>query len=92
MKIKQYVYFGISSEALTAETIATRVGLSTDKTRVRGSRTKNPPRPARHKWEIGSYERGLDMSAHVAAVLARLEPARGEIRALVREAEVQAWL
>jgi hypothetical protein len=92
VKIKQYVYFGISSEELIAESIATRIGLVADKTSARGSRTKNPPRPARHKWEIGSYEPGLDISAHVAAVLARLEPARDEIRALVREGEVQAWL
>ena len=92
MKIKQYVYFGISSEVLTAEAMAGRIGLAPDRTMVRGSRTENPPRPVRHKWEIGSYERGLDISAHVAVVLARLEPARDQIRALVREGDVQAWL
>jgi hypothetical protein len=92
VKIKQYVYFGISSEVLTAETIARRIGLAPDKTHARGSRSEDPPRPIRDKWELGSYEPGLDISAHVAAVLARLEPARDEIRALVREGEVQAWL
>jgi Domain of unknown function (DUF4279) len=92
VKIKQYVYFGISSEVLTAEIIAGRIGLASDKTQTRGSRLVDPPRPVLHKWELGSYEPGLDISAHVAAVLARLEPARDEIRALVREGEVQAWL
>ncbi len=92
VKIKQYVYFGISSETLTAEAIAERIGLQPDKTMVRGSRTQDPPRPARHKWQLGSYEPGLDISAHVAAVLARVEPVRAEIRALVYEGEVQAWL
>jgi hypothetical protein len=37
VKIKQYVYFGISSEVLTAEIIARRIGLAADKTHVRGS-------------------------------------------------------
>ena len=92
VKIKQYVYFGISSEVLTAETIAGRVGLAADKTMVRGSRSENPPRPLRHKWELGSYEPGLDISDHVGRVLARIEPAREAIRALVDEGEVQAWL
>jgi Domain of unknown function (DUF4279) len=92
VNIKQYAYFGISSEVLTAETIAARIGLAPDKTQTRGSRLVDPLRPMRHKWEIGSYERGLDISAHVAVVLARLEPARDEIRVLVREGDVQAWL
>jgi hypothetical protein len=35
---------------------------------------------------------GLDISAHIAVVLARLEPARDEIRALLREGKAQAWL
>jgi hypothetical protein len=54
MTIKQWVYFGISSEVLTAVTIAGRVGRAPDKTMVRGSRTEDPPRPVRHKWELGS--------------------------------------
>jgi Domain of unknown function (DUF4279) len=92
MKIKQYVYFGISSEVLTGEMIAERIGLEPDKTMVRASRTEDPPRPKRHKWELGSYEPGLDISGHVSRVLARVEPARDAIRALVDEGEVQAWL
>ncbi len=92
MQIKQYIYFGISSEVLTAEMIAARIGLAPDKTQTLGSRSVDPPRPRRHKWELGSYERGLDITAHVAVVLARLAPARDEIRALVREGNVQAWL
>jgi len=92
VKIKQYVYFGISSEVLTAEKIAERIGLEPDKTMVRASRTEHPPRPRRHKWELGSYEPGLDMSDHVSRVIARVEPARHAIRALVDEGDVQAWL
>jgi hypothetical protein len=63
-----------------------------DKMLVRGSRSKDPPRPARHKWELGSYEPGLDFSAHVTAIQARLEPARDAIRSLVHEGEVRALL
>jgi Domain of unknown function (DUF4279) len=92
VKVKQYVYFGISSEMLTAETIAARIDLVPDKTQTLGSRLADPPRPRRHKWEPGSYERGLDVTAHVAVVLARLEPARDEIRAPVRDGDVQACL
>ncbi len=92
MKIKQYVYFGISSEVLTAEMIAGRIGLEPDKIMVRASRTADPPRPRRHKWELGSYEPGLDISDHVSRVLVRVEPARDAICALVDEGEVQAWL
>jgi Domain of unknown function (DUF4279) len=92
VKIKQYVYFGIASEVMTAESIAGRIGLAPDKALVRGSPSQNPLRPVRHKWELGSYEPGRDISEHVAAVLARLEPARDGIRTLVREGEVQAWL
>lgn len=92
VKIKQYVYFGISSEVLTAEKIAERVGLEPDTTMVRASRTEDPARPVRHKWELGSYEPGLDLSEHVSRVLTRMEPARDAIRGLVDEGEVQAWL
>ncbi len=92
MKIKQYVYFAISSEVLTAETITARLGLAPDKTQTLGSRSVDPPRPRRHKWEIGSYQRGLDITAHIAILLVRLEPVRDEIRTLVREGDVQAWL
>jgi hypothetical protein len=92
VKIKQYVYFAISSEVLRAETIAARIGLAPDKTQTLGSGLVDPPRPRRHKWELGSYQRGLDISAHIAVVLGRLEPVRDEIRALVREGDVQAWL
>jgi hypothetical protein len=92
VKIKQYVYFGISSEVLTAEKIAERIGLEPDKTMVRASRTEDPPRPRRHKWELGSYEPGLDISDHVSRVIARVEPARDAIRALVDDGDVQAWL
>ena len=92
MKIKQYVYFGISSEVLTAEEIGTRIGLVPDRITVRGSRIEDPPRPVRHKWELGCYEPGLDISELVARVLERLEPARTEIRELVHEDGVQAWL
>ena len=92
MKIKQYVYFGISSELLTAEEITERIGLAPDKTTGRGSRTENPPRPARHKWELGSYGPGLDISDHVDRVLARVMPRRDAIRTLVDEGEAQAWL
>jgi hypothetical protein len=46
VKIKQYVYFGISSEVLTAEIIAGRISLAADKTHVRGSRSENPLRDA----------------------------------------------
>jgi Domain of unknown function (DUF4279) len=92
VKITQYVYFGISSEMLTAEAITVRIGVAPDKIETRGSRSVDRPRPRRNKWELGSYERGLDISAHVAIVLARLAPASDKIRALALDRDVQTWL
>ena len=93
MKIRQYVYFGIKSEVLTADEIAQRVGLAPDRAVVRASRTADPPRPCFHVWEIRCDESGLRIDEQIERVIVRVEPVGTAIRDLIAEpSEVHAWL
>jgi hypothetical protein len=93
MKIKQYVYFGIGSEMLPPDEIGRQVGLPPDRALLRGSRTKSPPRPAIHTWQIRCDEPGLPIDEMIGQVMARLAPSRAAIRELVKTSDhTTAWL
>lgn len=92
MRISQYVYFDLSSDTVTAETITSRLGIQPDQTSIRGSRRAEPPIPTRHHWSVRCSERGLCVDDQITRVLDRIEPMRGKILDLISGGEVFARL
>ena len=92
VKIRQYVYFGISSDVLRPGEIAERVGLAADSEWLRGSRIEAPPHPIHHVWKVECGDKGLGVGEQVARVMERVWPRRAAIRELVEGGEVKAWL
>jgi hypothetical protein len=45
LRIRQYAYFAIRSNTLSPEAMTQRIGLSSDKVTVMGSRRTDPPLP-----------------------------------------------
>jgi hypothetical protein len=72
VRIRQYVYFSVYSETATADEIAVYLGLPPDRTRVRGFRSENPPRPPQHAWQLTCDSPGLTIGQQAAIVLDRL--------------------
>ncbi|GAB1688591.1 DUF4279 domain-containing protein [Krasilnikovia sp. M28-CT-15] len=90
-KVRQYCYFWLASEAVTAEQITKRLGLEPDRTAVMGCRRTSPVVPAAHRWEIRCETHGaIDEQASI--VLARVAPAADRVRALVDGGDVEAGL
>ena len=92
MKIRQYVYFALHSESLSPDDIAGRVGMRPDKSRVRGARQLEPPRPPRNMWAIECDARGLTIDEQAASVLKRVAPFQAAVKQLVDAGEVNAVL
>ena len=84
MRIKQYVYFALKSEHVTAAAMAEQIGLAADEVSVRGSRIARPrPKPFVHSSKIVCDTPGLTVDAQVDRVMERLGPYRAVIREVV---------
>ena len=85
MRVRQYVYFGIASEALTPDAISAAVGLQPDESRPKGSRRPGPPPiPRRHLWKLRSgVPETADLNDHFAALVAKLAGYEDRIEALL---------
>lgn len=85
MRIRQYAYLAVKSESLSIESIADRLGLEPDQTRIRASRSVDPPRPVYNIWEIRSDQPGLTIDHHLSALVERATPIAGELGRLASE-------
>ena len=84
VRIKQYVYFALKSEHVTAATMADQIGLAADEVSVRGSTIAGPrPKPFVHSWKIVCDTPGLTVDEQVDRVIERLGPYRSAIREVV---------
>lgn len=84
MLLRQYVYFALSSEHITAREMTAVLGIEPDETSVRGSRRTAPVAlPACHRWKISCREPGLRVDEQIANILGRLQPHTERIAALV---------
>ncbi|WP_354481358.1 DUF4279 domain-containing protein [Leifsonia sp. 563] len=92
VRIRQYVYFRLFSETVTADAITEALGLDPDRVSVRGSRRVDPPRPVTHSWQLRCGEPGLRVDEQVERVVRRLQPIDARIRELVATADVEAVL
>lgn len=93
MKVRQYVYLGLSSDTVDPGTISERLGLMPDEVKLMGSRHPGPPPlPRTHMWRLnsgtGSDERTLD--EHFQSLLARLTGSASKLRELTVSGEVDA--
>jgi hypothetical protein len=93
VRIRQYVYFALSSETVTAAEVTARLGVEPDELRVRGSKRVAPRIvPANHSWSVHCRDRGLGLDAQTQKVLERLEPIRAKLIDLVTTENVTARL
>ncbi|WP_106402832.1 DUF4279 domain-containing protein [Actinocorallia populi] len=74
MAVRQYVYFGLFSERVSAAEMTAWLGVEPDASTVRGSRRSRPMLPVRHAWKIECREDGLPVDEQISRVLAWLRP------------------
>ncbi len=85
MRVRQYAYFALISNTLTASDITGRLGIEPDAISVRGSHTPDPPVPQHHSWRITSNEQGLSVADHMDHIIDRLGTHAAAIGDLVLE-------
>jgi hypothetical protein len=85
MRLRQYVYFGIYSDTLTAADITGKLGVEPDAVRVLGSRSAERAIARHHLWRVESEDLGLTVTDHLDIIVDRLNPCAGEIGCLVEE-------
>ncbi|MFC8720014.1 DUF4279 domain-containing protein [Kitasatospora sp. NPDC057198] len=84
MSLRQYAYFGLSSQHISADEMTSRLGITPDEVTVRGSRITTPRAiPASHRWKIVCREPGLCVDEQIARILDRLRPHTARIAELV---------
>lgn len=92
MRIRQFVYFGLWSDTLTAAAITQILELSPDATSVRGSLHLDPPRPPHHRWALECRRTELRIDEQIAHVLTRVRPIADRIKPLTLTGDVTAAL
>ncbi len=85
MRVRQYAYFALISNTLTASEITGRLGIEPDAISVRGSQTPDPPVPRHHSWRITSNEQGLSVADHMDHIIDRVGTHAAAIGDLVLE-------
>ncbi|MEJ8667564.1 DUF4279 domain-containing protein [Streptomyces sp. MS1.AVA.1] len=90
MSLRQFVYFALSSDRVTAGEMAAFLGIEPDETTVRGSRRTAPVAlPASHRWKVVCRERGLRVDEQITEVVRRLRPHTGRVAELARRLETE---
>ncbi|WP_432977718.1 DUF4279 domain-containing protein [Dactylosporangium sp. CA-233914] len=74
MRVRQYVYFALRSERISAVQIAREIGLEPDEVKVQGSRLPDVPVPRAHAWQVSCRDTNLFLDEQISRVLDRLEP------------------
>ena len=91
-RVKQYCYFWIASQTMTADQVTEMVGIEPDRVTVCGSKSTAPRVvPVEHSWALVCDRQG-PIDEQVTDVLNRIEPAATIVRSLVDEGQVQAGL
>ncbi|MBV1852040.1 DUF4279 domain-containing protein [Catellatospora tritici] len=86
MRLRQYVYFALKSEEVSAAEIAMRLGVEPDEVVVRGSRQTDPfVRPVCHIWMIVCREPNMTVDEQIDQVVGRLLPSADRIGELAAE-------
>ena len=85
MRIRQYAYFSLFSDRVTAAQITARLLIEPDEVQVRGSRRAQPAVPVHHAWRVVCHESGLSVDDQVGRIVARLKPHTTRIAQLLGE-------
>src|SRR4051794_4515511 len=80
--MSQYCYFGIFSRVLSIAEISLAIGLEPDSSRVRASRSVDPPRPVTNVWRVEAGDRNTRVDDQLVAIVARLHPFEDKLAAL----------
>lgn len=72
VRIRQYVYFALDSDVVPAAEVTKRLGIDPDRVLVQSSKSTDPPRPARHSWQLRCDESGMCVDDQVQGVIRRL--------------------
>ncbi len=83
--MRQYAYFSLFSDRVTAAQMTARLLVEPDEVRVRGSRRIEPPVPVSHAWMITCRAPGLGIDDQVGRIVARLTPHTARIVGLLGE-------
>ncbi|KWT63914.1 hypothetical protein ADL21_00765 [Streptomyces albus subsp. albus] len=76
MSLRQYAYFALFSERISAQEITSELGIAPDEVSLRGSRRSAEPAviPVNHSWKIVSREPDLCVDEQISRILDRLHP------------------
>ncbi|MFE5207197.1 DUF4279 domain-containing protein [Streptomyces sp. NPDC056600] len=86
MPLRQYAYFALFSRHTSADAMTSRLGITPDEVRVRGSRCTEPAvLPVEHSWMIVCREPGLRVDEQITRILDRLRPHSDRVRDLTRQ-------
>ncbi|MBL7499652.1 DUF4279 domain-containing protein [Frankia sp. CNm7] len=76
MRVRQYVYFALKSDGVSAAEMTARLGIEPDEVAIRGSRRAEPMiRPASHSWKVVCRQPYMTVDEQIDHVLDRLLPA-----------------
>jgi len=70
MKVQTRAYFAVSSDVLSSDEMADRIGLQPSSVTRKASRHLDPPLPKENAWQIDS---GLDPGARCGSIWRRYE-------------------
>ena len=93
MKVRQYVYLGITSDAVDPGIISERMGLMPDEVKLQGSRHQGPPPiPRTHLWRLnsGAASDELPLDDHFKSLRVRLGDSAVRLRDLISTQDVSA--
>lgn len=78
VRIRQYSYFAVSSQTMSADDMSARIGLQPDQKRRRGSCRAEPTVvPLQHSWMVCADQPGVPMDEQIREVVDRVLPYRG---------------
>jgi hypothetical protein len=89
MRLRQYVYFAIRSDTVTADQVTAALGLQPDQVMVRGSKDPERVIPCQHGWDLKCDEPGLKVDEQLDIVMQKMTPAIPALLALLdREPDI----
>ncbi|EDY59712.1 MULTISPECIES: DUF4279 domain-containing protein [Streptomyces] len=75
MPLRQYAYFALFSQHVSADDMTFQLGMMPDEVTVRGSRFHEPTAvPVNHSWMVVCREPGLRVDEQITRILDRLQP------------------
>ncbi|MFF2776101.1 DUF4279 domain-containing protein [Streptomyces sp. NPDC058052] len=85
MSLHQYACFALFSRHISADDMASQLGITADEVSVRGSRITEPAMvPVDHAWMVVCRDPGLRVDEQITRVLDRLQPHTDRISDLSR--------